>query len=99
MRAILVALLVQALAGPDPAQMEKAPELGYIPVPASLTLPADVSLGAPSAVAFTAEGHLLIFNRGAHPLLEVDRGGRFLRSLGEGMYGRPHGMRLDSAGN
>jgi sugar lactone lactonase YvrE len=99
MRSVVLALLVQVLTAPDPAQMEKAPDLGYVPVPASLTLPADVTLGAPSAVAFTREGHLLIFNRGPHPLLEVDQTVRFVRSFGEGMYGRPHGMRLDSQGN
>jgi DNA-binding beta-propeller fold protein YncE len=99
MRPIVLALLLQALAAPDPAQLENAPALGYLPVPATLRLPAGIALGAPSAVAFNRDGHLLIFNRGDHPLIEVEAGGAFVRSFGEGMYRRPHGMRLDSQGN
>ena len=99
MRAMILAVLLQALAAPDPAQMEKAPDLGYLPVVPTVNLPEGVSLGAPSSVAITAEGHLLIFNRGAHPLVELDRDGKFVRSLGEGLYTRPHGMRLDAQGN
>lgn len=100
MRLIVAALLLQALATPDPAQMETAPDLGYVPVAATLTLPAGVTLGAPSAVAFNREGHLVIFNRGEHPLIEVDRAGAFIRDFGEGgRYERPHGMRIDSEGN
>lgn len=99
MTPILLALLVQVLAGPDPAQMEKAPDLGYGPVAHSLAVPEDMAMGAPSSVALTAQGHLLVFNRGPHPLLEFDRDGRFVRSLGEGRYVRPHGMRIDATGN
>ena len=54
MRWLLLALLLQipgVLSGPDPAQMEKAPDLGYTPVPANLTLPDGVRMGAPSSVA------------------------------------------------
>ena len=99
MRVMFLAVLLQALTAPDPAQMEKAPDLGYLPVAPTVNLPDGVSLGAPSSVAITGDGHLLIFNRGAHPLVELDRDGKFLRSLGEGLYTRPHGMRLDAQGN
>ena len=54
MRALLLALLLQVsgvLSGPDPAQMEKAPDLGYKPVPANLVLPDGMKMGAPSSVA------------------------------------------------
>lgn len=99
MRLIIVALLLQALTAPDPAQMEKAPDLGYLPVPHSLRLPSGVTMGAPSSVATNSKGHLVIFNRGPNPLLEFDREGAFVRSLGEGSYTRPHGMRLDADDN
>lgn len=99
MRMMAIALLFQALTAPDPAQMEKAPDLGYVPVAASLALPEGVRLGAPTSVAITAQGHLLVFNRGDHPLVEFDSHGKFLRSFGEGLYTRPHGMRLDAQGN
>jgi DNA-binding beta-propeller fold protein YncE len=99
MRMLIVFLLFQALTAPDPAQMEKAPDLGYTPVPHGLKLPAGVSMGAPSSVAVTKQGHLLVFNRGPFPLLEFDRDGTFVRSMGEGRYVRPHGFRLDPEGN
>src|SRR6266851_8918300 len=87
------------LSGPDPAQMETAPDLGYRAVEAGLKLPDGMKMGAPSSVAFDARGHMLVFNRGEHPLMEFDAHGSFVRAFGEGMYVRPHGMRLDSQGN
>ena len=98
MRMAVIALLLQALAAPDPAQMEKAPDLGYVPVANAVKLPDGITMGAPSGVAMTAAGHLIVFNRGPFPLLEFDKDGlrpedrrRHLR--------RPHGFRIDKAGN
>ena len=99
MRMLPIVLMLQVLSGPDPAQMEKAPDLGYKPVEHGLKLPDGITLGASSAVAVTANGHLLVFNRGPFPLLEFDKDGKFVRSMGEGRYVRPHGMRLDTQGN
>ena len=65
MRLLIVALLFQVLRAPDPAQMEKAPDLGYVPVPHALKLSDGSDLGAASSAAVTADGHLLVFNRGA----------------------------------
>src|SRR5216684_4169816 len=87
------------LSGPDPAHMETAPDLGYRPVEAGLKLPDGMKLGAPSSVAFDARGHMLVFNRGEHPLMEFDAQGAFVRASGEGRYVRPHGMRIDREGN
>jgi DNA-binding beta-propeller fold protein YncE len=99
MRPILVVLLLQALAAPDPAQMEKAPDLGYVAVQNGLRLPEGTKLGAPSSVAVSSSRRLLVFNRGDHPLIEFDAEGKFVRSMGEGLYVRPHGMRIDADGN
>jgi DNA-binding beta-propeller fold protein YncE len=87
------------LSGPDPAQMETASDLGYRPIENGLKLPDGIKMGAPSSVAFDERGHMLVFNRGEHPILEFDAQGVFVRSLGEGRYVRPHGMRLDPQGN
>jgi hypothetical protein len=56
-------------------------------------LPARTAAGSPSpwyfgevaAVATTKEGNILVLHRGAHPLLEFDPVGKFLRSWGDGM--------------
>src|SRR5216684_1868433 len=87
------------LSGPDPKQMEAAPDLGYLAVEDGLVLPEGMKMGAPSSVAFDARGHMLVFNRGEHPFLEFDGQGVFVRSFGEGRYVRPHGMRVDPEGN
>lgn len=99
MRVFVVALLLQVLSAPDPAQMEPVPDLGYVPVPHALGLPEGMDWGAPSSVAMSGSGHLVVFTRGAHPLVEFDRDGRFVRSMGEGRYTRPHGLRIDADDN
>ena len=100
---LTIAWLLQAipgvLSGPDPAQMEKAPDLGYKPVPHGLQMPSGITMGAPSGVGVTSDGHLIVFNRGPFPLLEFDAKGGFVRAMGEGLFVRPHGFRVDSQGN
>ena len=96
---LLLQVVSGVLSGPDPAQMEKAPDLGYTPVLANITLPDGMKMGAPSSVAVDARGHLLVFNRGEHPLIELDQKGVFVRAFGDGQYVRPHGMRIDPDGN
>ena len=39
-----------------------------------------------SAVAITAKGNVLVLHRGAHPILEFDTSGKFVRSWGDGMF-------------
>jgi DNA-binding beta-propeller fold protein YncE len=100
----LLLLLLQTtipgvLSGPDPKQMENAPDLGYHAVENGLQLPEGMKMGAPSSVVFDARGHMLVFNRGEHPLMEFDPHRGFVRAWGEGRYTRPHGMRLDAQGN
>lgn len=89
----------QILDGPDPAQMEDAPDLGYRAVPHGLAIPDGMEMGAPSSVVWTSQDHLVVFNRGPNPLMEFDANGKFVRAWGEGEYLRPHGMRLDPEGN
>ena len=57
------------------------------PHPASTAAgtPAPWHWGEVAAVATTAEGNILVFHRGAHPVMEFDVAGDFIRSWGEGM--------------
>lgn len=89
----------QVLDGPDPAQMEDAPDLGYRPVPHGLQIPDNLEMGAPSSVGWTSMNRILVFNRGPNPLMEFEPDGTFVRSWGQGQYDRPHGMRIDSEGH
>ena len=39
-----------------------------------------------SSVAITARGTVLVLHRGAHPIMEFDSNGKFVRSWGDGMF-------------
>lgn len=38
--------------------------------------------------------NVYVFNRGTHPMIVLDRAGNFLRSWGEGVYPRAHGVHM-----
>ena len=64
-----------------------------------LQLPDDLVLGQCSAVDFDSEGRLYLFHRGKRPILCFDRNGQFLRSWGDGLIGKAHGLRVDAGDN
>lgn len=57
-------------------------------------LPPDISLYEVAAVGVDSRDNLYVFNRGAHPVVVLDRDGHFLRSWGEGVFTRPHGLHV-----
>ena len=65
------------------------------------TMPVGWTFGRVSAVATDSAGNLYAFQRGktADPLIVFDSTGKYLRSWGKGMFGTPHGLRIDSADN
>ncbi|HEX2338597.1 MAG TPA: hypothetical protein VHI72_19230, partial [Hyphomicrobiaceae bacterium] len=48
-----------------------------------------------AAVAVDSKDQVYVFNRGEHPMLVFDRDGNFLRSWGEGVFQRAHGLDID----
>jgi DNA-binding beta-propeller fold protein YncE len=85
----------------DPALLvpQDAPPLDYVAVPNPLPVPAGTEMGAPASVAFDSKGHLFVLSRGAQPLTEFDANGKFIRSFGQGLFTRSHGLRIDTDGN
>ncbi|PYS49414.1 MAG: hypothetical protein DMG13_23495 [Acidobacteria bacterium] len=85
----------------DPALLipQNAPELDYVAVPDPLTLPAGITMGASASVAFDSKGHLFVLTRGAQPFFEFDADGKFIRSFGDGLFVRSHGLKIDNDGN
>ena len=75
------------------------PDLGYKPVPDVFKLPSGLNFGPCSSVAVTSKGNLLVFNRSAHALMEFDGKGKYLRSLAQGIFTLPHGLRVDDDDN
>ena len=76
-----------------------APDLGYRPVTDVFKLPRGMNFGQCSSVALNSKGNILVFNRGAHALMEFDGRGNYLRSLAQGVFTHPHGLRVDAEDN
>jgi DNA-binding beta-propeller fold protein YncE len=57
-------------------------------------LPSGWSFVEAPGVATDSAGNVFVFNRGEHPVIVFDRDGRFLRSWGEGIFKRPHGVTI-----
>jgi DNA-binding beta-propeller fold protein YncE len=87
------------LATPLVAQQQSAPQMPYHSVPDFFRLPPNIMMGETAAVALDAKGHIFVFTRAPHPLLEFDPEGNFVRAYGEGIFTRPHGLRFDPEGN
>ena len=47
-----------------------------------------------AAVAVDNKDRVYVFNRGEHPMMVFDRDGKFLRSWGEGVFHRAHGLHI-----
>jgi len=89
----------RSAAATSPPRSSGVPDLGYRPVPESFKLPKGVNFGPCSGVAVNSKGHIFVFHRGPRCLMEFDRNGRYLRFLAEGIFSRPHGLRIDPDDN
>src|SRR5215469_15270942 len=45
-------------------------------------------------IGVDAKDNVYVFNRGVHPMMVFDLEGNFLRSWGEGVYPRAHGVQM-----
>jgi streptogramin lyase len=81
------------------AQSAPPPPLDYVAVADSFSLPTGMTFGSTSGVAINSKGHIFVLHRGPNPLMEFDTNGKFIRSLGEGLFDRPHGLRIDAQDN
>jgi DNA-binding beta-propeller fold protein YncE len=59
-------------------------------------LPDTWSFKEVGAVGVDANDQVYVFNRGAHPMMVFDRDGNFLRSWGEGIFPRAHGLTMSA---
>jgi DNA-binding beta-propeller fold protein YncE len=75
------------------------PALGYEPVPDIFQLPPGVNFGPCSGVAVNSQGHIFVFHRGQRALMEFDPAGGYLRCVADGLFTRPHGLRIDAEDN
>ena len=57
-------------------------------------MPPEIELGDVAAVAVDRNDRVFLFNCGAHPMIILDRDGRFLDSWGQGIFSNPHGLHI-----
>ena len=65
------------------------------------SMPEGWAFGRVSAVACDSAGRVFVFHRSnkADPLIVFDAKGKYLRSWGKGIFGSPHGLRVDKSNN
>ena len=94
---LVCSFLIVPVVHPGSAQM--APALDYNPVPETFKLPAGANFGGTSGIAFNSKGNIFVIHRGPMPLMEFDPDGNFIRGFGDGLFDRPHGLRIDAQDN
>ncbi|HEX2152126.1 MAG TPA: peptidyl-alpha-hydroxyglycine alpha-amidating lyase family protein, partial [Stellaceae bacterium] len=57
-------------------------------------IPDEITLGDCAAVGVDSRGNVYAFNRGEHPVAVFDNDGNLLRTWGEGLFTRPHGVHV-----
>src|SRR5262245_17810705 len=75
------------------------PPLDYVAVPDAFELPPGVNFGGTSGIAIDSKGHIFVLHRGPMPLMEFRPDGQFVRGFGDGLFDRPHGLRIDRDDN
>jgi DNA-binding beta-propeller fold protein YncE len=75
------------------------PELGFKVVPNFFERPDHREFGEAAAVAVNSKGHIFLFQRTEPMLCEYSADGHFIRSLGQGLFVTPHGLRVDAEDN
>jgi DNA-binding beta-propeller fold protein YncE len=81
------------LARPNTAAAQ-AQQFGYTALDHWCTLPEGWSWTEVTAVATDSRDQVYVLNRGDHPVIVFDATGKFLRSWGEGLFARPHGISI-----
>jgi DNA-binding beta-propeller fold protein YncE len=96
---------------------QSVPEISYDSVPNLLKMPDDIYLGEVLGVSTNSKGHIFvytrsgsdnvttgtnrIFVRGGSRLFEFDQNGKYVREIGQGLYGfvQAHAVRVDPQDN
>src|SRR5271170_3403223 len=70
------------------AKAENVPEIPFESVPNFLKLPPNLYLGEGIGVATNSKGHIFVYTRSQDTrLFAFDASGKYIREIGEGLYG------------
>ena len=95
---ILTALLTAAPVSSSHSE-ETIPRLNYEAVPDFFQLPAGENFVEVAGVTVNSKGHIFVFHRGKHPLMEFDASGKFIRSIADDLFVTAHMVRVDAEDN
>src|SRR6266852_5844286 len=84
---------------PVSAELKSGPALPHKVVKNWAQLPKGWNFGESSGVAVDRNDNVWVFNRGPHPVIQLDKNGKMLQSWGENTFNSSHGMRIDPDGN
>jgi DNA-binding beta-propeller fold protein YncE len=99
MRSLLPAVSMLALLQPLAAELKSGPPLPHKVVKDWAQLPQGWNFGECSGVAVDRQDNVWVFNRGRHPVIQLDKNGNMLQAWGEGIFNSSHGIRVDNDGN
>lgn len=75
------------------------PNLRYKALPDWPQTPPGWNFRETPGIALDRRGHVYVIHRGEHPIAEFAADGKFVRAFGDGLYDRPHAIRIDPEGN
>src|SRR2546425_5714520 len=82
------------------AQLQQPlPKLNYEMTAVFFKLRGGDHLVGPAGIAVNSKGHIYVFHRGKHPLMEFDSSGKFLRSIADELFVTAHMVRVDLEDN
>jgi hypothetical protein len=100
--AVVVLLAAPPLFSQTKAKAENVPAIPMTSVPNFFKLPPDLYFGEGIGIATNSKGHIFVYTRsGDTKLLEFDQTGKYLREIGQGLYGLEfaHAVRVDREDN
>src|SRR5262249_5859963 len=78
---------------------EQIPRLNYEAVPNFFQLPAGEHFVEVAGIAVNSKGHVYVFHRGKHPLMEFDANGTCFRNIADYLFVTAHTVRVDAEDN
>jgi DNA-binding beta-propeller fold protein YncE len=84
------------------AALSAQPEIKFDSAPNPIQLPPGLYLGEATGVALNSKGHVFVYTRSGHTrLFEFDEKGKYLREIGQDLYGFvfAHDVRIDKNDN
>ena len=81
------------------AELTSGPELPLRLVKDWAKLPKGWNFGECSGVAVDKNDNVWVFNRGSHPVIELDKNGNFLQAWPDVVVKSSHGIKVDPDGN